>query len=172
MRNERLMKARQRANPSALAFVAKNLAIVDQIFDLMEERGWTQKNLASKLGKAESEVSKILSGMQNITLQTLVNLEVVLGEDIIVTPAAYSKKIRTSVEIVAQKIEEEVSCKFKRDSAFFAYSGHYQYKVDGKNLIAAQVEKLVGILSPMRTVSPTKWKTVNSIENGQARRTA
>lgn len=172
MRNERLMRARQRSNPGALAFVAKNLAIVDQVFDLMEERGWTQKDLAKKLGKAESEISKILSGMQNITLQTIVNLEVILGEDIIVTPKEYSQKIKTSVEFVAEKLEQELTVGFRDNTNVVSYTGHYQYKVEGKKVELAQVSKLIATKSKMRTVVSTEWRKVNHGKNAGTKKTA
>ena len=43
----------------------------------------TQRELAEKLGKQESYVSKILAGWSNPTLKTIVEFEVALGKDII-----------------------------------------------------------------------------------------
>jgi ribosome-binding protein aMBF1 (putative translation factor) len=67
-------------------FVRKNLEISCQISYILEKRGWSQKDLAEKLEVSESEISKILSGLQDITLKTLSKIEVVLGEKIIDTP--------------------------------------------------------------------------------------
>lgn len=172
MRNERLMKARQRANPAALAFVAKNLAIVDQIFDLLEEKGWTQKDLAKSMNKSESEISKLLSGTHNLTLMMLSNLECALGEEIIVTPEAYSKKIKTSVEVIASTIEEQVAATFREDTSVIAYQGHYHYKCDGKSLAIAQVNKFVGTKAPLKTVASTRWTTVKNRHDDQREKTA
>jgi transcriptional regulator with XRE-family HTH domain len=67
-------------------FVKKNLAISEQIQTILKEKGLTQKQLAQRLGKNESEVSKLLSGQHNLTLKSIAKLEAELGTDIIVTP--------------------------------------------------------------------------------------
>lgn len=76
-------------------FVRKNLAISEQVTCLLEEKGWTQKQLAQKLGKNESEVSKLLSGLHNLTLMSIAKLEAVLGSDIITTPIVACEKYKT-----------------------------------------------------------------------------
>jgi len=43
----------------------------------------SQKELASKLGKRESEVSKWLSGEHNLTVKSLLKMEAVLGKPIV-----------------------------------------------------------------------------------------
>ena len=84
--------------PENRIFVRKNLAISEQVEILRKERGWTQKELAQKLGKTESEISRLLSGLHNLTLKSIAKLEAVLGGDIIVTPLEVSKKFETRVE--------------------------------------------------------------------------
>ena len=78
--------------PENRIFVRKNLAISEQVEALRKEKGWTQKELAQKLGKTESEVSRLLSGMHNLTLKSIAKLEAELGSDIITTPLEISKK--------------------------------------------------------------------------------
>lgn len=77
-------------------FVHKNLAISEQVEVLRKEKGWTQKELAQKLGKTESEVSRLLSGLHNLTLKSITKLEAELGSDIIVTPIEASKKYKST----------------------------------------------------------------------------
>jgi transcriptional regulator with XRE-family HTH domain len=79
-------RIRSKIKPENRIFVQNNLEISDQISELLKTKGWTQKDLALSLGKSESEVSKLLSGLHNLTLKTLVKLEVQLGSDIITTP--------------------------------------------------------------------------------------
>lgn len=67
-------------------FVDKNLDISEQVHTLLEQKGITQKQFAQMLGKNESEVSKWLSGLHNLTLKSIAKMEAVLGEDIIITP--------------------------------------------------------------------------------------
>lgn len=64
----------------------KHSDIVVRVYQLLKERGWTQKDLAESLGKAPSEISKWLSGDHNFTLRSLVKLEAELGADIIYIP--------------------------------------------------------------------------------------
>ena len=88
-------RIRARTKPENKQFVQKNLEISRQISALLEEKGWNQKVFAQKLGKQESEVSKILSGLHNITLKSIAKMESVLNKDIITTPLEASKKYKT-----------------------------------------------------------------------------
>jgi|SRR5665647_901223 len=92
-------RLRAKIQPDNRVFVRKNLEISDQISDLLKEKGWTQKDLAQRLGKSESEVSKLLSGLHNLTLRSLAKIEAVLESDVIITPKVASKKY-TSIEYV------------------------------------------------------------------------
>lgn len=67
-------------------FVDRSLEIAHHIFQLMEQKGMKQKDLAIKLGKSEAEVSKWLAGMHNYTLRSLAKLEVALGSEVITVP--------------------------------------------------------------------------------------
>ncbi|WP_083694531.1 helix-turn-helix transcriptional regulator [Chlorobium sp. KB01] len=54
-----------------------------KVNELLESTGMTQRELADKLGKKESYVSRILAGWSNPTLKTIVEFEAALGKDII-----------------------------------------------------------------------------------------
>ena len=62
-----------------------------RILNILERKGWSKTELAKAMGKRESEISKWMSGLHNFTIQTIANIETVLGEDIISV-----KKYRTS----------------------------------------------------------------------------
>lgn len=79
-------------DPNNKKFVEKNTDIVEEIYALLESKGLTQKELAKKLDKKESEVSKWLSGMQNLTLRSITKMEVALGKDLIMTCSQARKK--------------------------------------------------------------------------------
>jgi len=68
---------------SSEIFVDKSMEILDRIHFLFEKSGWTQKELADKLGKKEEWVSRSLYGLQNFTLRTISELEAIFGEEII-----------------------------------------------------------------------------------------
>ena len=63
--------------------VALSYAVADRIYNLMKEKGMTQKELAKKLGKSESEVSTWLTGRHNFTLRTLAKVSSVFGVNVI-----------------------------------------------------------------------------------------
>lgn len=79
-------KALAQVKPENRQYVRKNLDIVEQVVAILHQRGMSQRELAQRLGKSEAEVSRMLSGLHNLTLKTLTKLEVALGEDIITTP--------------------------------------------------------------------------------------
>jgi transcriptional regulator with XRE-family HTH domain len=56
-------------------FQSLKLAIAAQIKQFLEESGWSQQDLADKLGKNKSHVSLILAGKQNLTLETISEIE-------------------------------------------------------------------------------------------------
>lgn len=57
--------------------------IVDRIHAVLEQRGLRQKDLASMLDKNESEISKWMRGTHNFTIDTIAQIEKVLGEPIL-----------------------------------------------------------------------------------------
>jgi len=109
--------------PENYIFVRKNLAISEQVEALRNEKGWSQKELAQKLGKTESEVSRLLSGLHNLTLKSIAKLEAELGSDIITTPLEIRKKqeaagtfpSKASVSELAEELTEEYAEEPKTD---------------------------------------------------------
>ncbi|MBL7798490.1 MAG: helix-turn-helix transcriptional regulator [Saprospiraceae bacterium] len=86
MRNSLARQILEETPNETRQFVKRYGELVARIYDLLEEKGWTQKDLAAKLDKSPSEISKWLSGEHNLTLRTLTRLEVELGEDLIQIP--------------------------------------------------------------------------------------
>jgi transcriptional regulator with XRE-family HTH domain len=70
-------------------FASQSLDIIDQIHFLLQEKGWTQKDLAQALGKSESEISKWLSAGHNLTIKTVAKIEAELGTDVLQTPLRF-----------------------------------------------------------------------------------
>lgn len=66
-------------------FVRQYTDIVVRINELMQEKGYTQKDLAEKMNKRPSEINKWLKGNHNLTLKTLAKLEAELGAPLIYT---------------------------------------------------------------------------------------
>lgn len=65
-------------NPEIESYIEKNFAITEKVRIAMEQKGWKALDLAKAMGKSPSEVSKWLSGMHNLTLKSLVKMELAL----------------------------------------------------------------------------------------------
>ena len=57
--------------------------IADRIDCILKRKGMTQKELAAKMDKRESEISKWLTGRHNFTTNTISGISMALGEPII-----------------------------------------------------------------------------------------
>ena len=71
-----------KVSESSKRYIDKSFAISDRIITILEQKQMTQRQLAEKMGKRESEISKWLTGTHNFTLKTIAKLEEVLGDDI------------------------------------------------------------------------------------------
>ena len=60
-----------------------SMAIVHYLFQRLEEKRMTQKDLPVVIRIPEAEMSKWLSGMHNYTLRSIAKLQVVLGESVV-----------------------------------------------------------------------------------------
>lgn len=56
-----------------------SFSIAERISDILKSKNLTQKELARRLGKRESEISKWLTGRHNFTTQTIARIETALG---------------------------------------------------------------------------------------------
>lgn len=60
-----------------------SMGISDRLSDILQQRGMSQKQFASMMGRSEAEVSRWLAGLHNFTLGTLARISSVLGVDLI-----------------------------------------------------------------------------------------
>lgn len=60
-----------------------SFAVADRIAMILETKGMSQRELARKMNKRPSEISKWLRGTHNFTLSTIAEISNVLGEPII-----------------------------------------------------------------------------------------
>ncbi len=82
-RSSIIEERRRKVNPEIRRMVDLSFRIVDRIHDILEEKGLKQKDLAQRLGKNESEVSRWMRGTHNFTIDTLIAIENALGEPVI-----------------------------------------------------------------------------------------
>ena len=62
-----------------------NLEVADEIYLTLEQKGLKPVDLAKKLNKSESEISKWLTGTHNFTLKTIQKIDLALGTKILIT---------------------------------------------------------------------------------------
>ncbi|MEG9327031.1 helix-turn-helix domain-containing protein [Salinimicrobium catena] len=97
----------ENGDPAIEKMVEKNLAIVEKINFLLNERNLTRTEFAKKLGKSPSEVSKWLSGSHNLTLKSITKMEVALETDLINIEAQYKYVYLGSVK--GDGLEEKIN---------------------------------------------------------------
>lgn len=66
--------------------LADDIAV--RLHALLRERGWSQSDLAGRVGKTKSYVSRVLAGTENVTLKTVAEFEAALGADVLTVPAS------------------------------------------------------------------------------------
>ena len=81
--NKILDEIRSQITPEVKKQLEISVSLANRIYDILEAKGMSQKDLAKLLGKTETEVSRWLSGTHNLTIATIVKISVALGEDII-----------------------------------------------------------------------------------------
>lgn len=74
---------KEHGDPEIDKFIEKNLAITEKVRLAIEAKSWNNGDLANAMDKSPSEVSKWLSGMHNLTLKSIVKMELALGIDLI-----------------------------------------------------------------------------------------
>lgn len=84
MKTNKLMdEIRETMSPEMKKQMELSVLIANRIYEILDRRGMSQKDLAKLLGKSETEVSRWLSGMHNMTISTIAKVSLALGEDII-----------------------------------------------------------------------------------------
>ena len=81
--NKILDEIRGHISPDVKKQLEISVSLANRVYDILEKKGMTQKDLAKLLGKTETEVSRWLSGTHNLTSATIAKISVALGEDII-----------------------------------------------------------------------------------------
>lgn len=81
--NKILDEIRSHISPDVKKQLEISVSLANRVYDILEKKGMTQKDLAKLLGKTETEVSRWLSGTHNLTIATIAKISVALGEDII-----------------------------------------------------------------------------------------
>ena len=73
----------QNGNPEVAKLVERNLAIANRVLTILKEKGIKKSQFAEMLGKKPSEITKWLSGSHNLTMKSVVKMEVALGVNLL-----------------------------------------------------------------------------------------
>lgn len=61
------------------AWLKKSAFIALKVLNALKDQGLSQKDLAEKMGISPQQINKIVKGHENLTLETIANLEKALG---------------------------------------------------------------------------------------------
>lgn len=75
-------------------FYRKADDVAARIIDVMQSRGLTQRDLAERLDKTESYVSRVLGGGVNLTLKTIAAFEAALDTDVLIPAGQNAEPVR------------------------------------------------------------------------------
>ena len=79
-------KERKEYSKKNRAWFKKSVDIALKVLDVLDARNMSQAELATKLKVSRQQVSKIVKGQENLTLETISKLEDVLGVTLMVVP--------------------------------------------------------------------------------------
>lgn len=73
-------------SPEIRAEVQLSASIIARIDGILKEKGMTQRDLARKMGCSEAVISRWTTGFPNLTLRSIAELSIALGEPLITIP--------------------------------------------------------------------------------------
>jgi plasmid maintenance system antidote protein VapI len=90
-------------------WLRKSQDIALRILDVLDEKGMQQKELAEALDVSPQQISKIVKGKQNLTLETIFKLEQVLGVELIGVP-----KYQTKMDVDGKEVKTNLGNRKKQ----------------------------------------------------------
>jgi len=98
-------------NPQEEKKVICRMKLAARIDESRKKKGWNKKEFAKRLNKQPSEITKWLSGTHNFTCDTLVDIQEVLGIELInIEEKQREQVIQFHIEISKPAMEYELSC--------------------------------------------------------------
>lgn len=84
-------KAKAKYRRENREWLKKSAAIAVQVLDALKAQSLSQKELAERMKVSPQQISKIIKGQENLTLETISNLESALGIEIISQKASSTR---------------------------------------------------------------------------------
>ena len=108
-KTDTLEKNQERIKNRAMLRESQNIAM--KVLLKLKELGWTQRDLALKMEVSPQQITKIVSGKQNLTIETQIKLQYIL--DIPVLASYYENSLNKQDEW-AMNVEKPVKKTAKR----------------------------------------------------------
>jgi ribosome-binding protein aMBF1 (putative translation factor) len=86
-------KAKAKYRRENREWLKKSAAIAIRVLDTLKAQNLSQKELAERMNISPQQISKIVKGQENLTLETISNLEIALGIQIIDDKANHSRTL-------------------------------------------------------------------------------
>jgi len=86
-------KAKTKYRRENREWLKKSAAIAVRVLDALKAQNLSQKELAERMNISPQQISKIVKGQENLTLETISNLEIALGIQIIDVKANHSRTL-------------------------------------------------------------------------------
>ncbi len=121
MKSKKLQELANKRKPEVKRFIDLSDGVAEELEQIRERNGWSQKELAEAIGKSRSDVSVYLSGQHNFTLKSVAYLESKLGERLLYTLSDVKKreisKNRIDMETLEFMIESSIMKHFAVDNS-------------------------------------------------------
>jgi transcriptional regulator with XRE-family HTH domain len=93
---------KQRIKNRAMLRESQQIAI--KVLMKLDELGWSQKNLANKMGVSPQQITKIVSGKENLTIDTQIRLQNILNIPVL---ASYYENRKDEFILLSDKSVEK-----------------------------------------------------------------
>jgi transcriptional regulator with XRE-family HTH domain len=97
-------KERKEYTKKNRAWLRKSVEIALKVLDVLEAKNMSQAELATKLVVSRQQISKIVKGQENLTLETISKLEDVLGVTLMVVPESETDNSFTAAVAVEAEV--------------------------------------------------------------------
>jgi transcriptional regulator with XRE-family HTH domain len=128
MRSEAVKRVLERTPKDVKIFVSLYSALVIRINAIMREQGLSQNQLASRMDKRPSEISKWLKGSHNLTLRSIAKLQAELGETLITIP-----ETKAPAFFKGEKVAKHRSLRLNADPSSLQTAGFRPARPAGKS---------------------------------------
>lgn len=101
------------------AMLRESQQIAIKVLMKLEDKGWSQKDLAREMGVSPQQISKIVSGKENLTIETQIKLQNILN--IPVLASFYENKLDAMNEmiLVIEKRVEKIAIQANHISDYY-----------------------------------------------------